>query len=142
MDGEGVGEDQRGAAVRRGVVHRDGDHSAERQAADVRAVDAELVHRRQDRRGIIVAGRAFGRGVAVAVAGIVERDRAARPAEMVELRPPHGFVGADAVEEDDRRRVAAARFLVADRRTRCWSSTRGMRVILAAAAAAALASRA
>ena len=40
--------------------------------------------------------------------------RAAR-AEMLELRPPHAFVRADAVEEDDWRRVAVAGFLVADR---------------------------
>ena len=46
---------------RRRMMHRDRDHPAERQAADVRAVDAQRVHRRQDRRGEIVA-RGAGRG--------------------------------------------------------------------------------
>ena len=56
---------------------RDRDHAAERQPADMRAVDAELAHRREDRGGIIVARRALGRRVAVAIAGIIERDGAA-----------------------------------------------------------------
>ena len=56
---------RRGSATRRlgrGVVHGDGDDSAERQAADVCAVDAERVHRGQDRGGIIVARGAVGGG--------------------------------------------------------------------------------
>ncbi len=78
------------------------------------AADAKLVHGGQDRRGIIVAGRAVGGGVAVAVARIVERDRATSTAEMVELWPPHGFVGTDPVEEDEGGRITTARLLVAD----------------------------
>ncbi len=86
MDGERIGEDQRGAALGRGVMHRDRDHAAQRQAADMRAIDAELAHRGQDRGGIIVARGVLARGVAVAVAGIVEGDGAALVPEMDQLR--------------------------------------------------------
>jgi hypothetical protein len=96
------------------MVHGDRDDTAERQAADVGAVDPERLHRRQERRGVIVARRLLGRGVAVAVAGIVERDRAARLAKMVELWPPDGLVGTDSVEEDEGSRLAAADLLVTD----------------------------
>ena len=86
------------------MVHRDGDHPAQRQAADMRSVDLQRVHRGEDRGGeIVVVGLAVGR-VAVAIAGIVEGDGVARRAEMLELRPPHRLVRADAVEEDDRDR--------------------------------------
>ena len=55
MDREGVGEDQRRAALGRGVMHRDRDHAAQRQAADMRAIDAERLIAGKDRGGIIVA---------------------------------------------------------------------------------------
>src|SRR5260221_10950868 len=77
--------------------------------------NSERIDPGQDRRGIIVAGGASWRGVAVAVARIIERDRAARAAEMIELRVPHGFVRADALEEHDRRRRASAAFHIAQR---------------------------
>jgi hypothetical protein len=48
VDGKRIGEDQRNAAARRGMVHRDGDDSAEREAADVPALDSKPVHRGQD----------------------------------------------------------------------------------------------
>ncbi len=101
------------------VVHRDRDDSAERQSADVGAVDPELGHGGEDHRRIIVARGAFGRAVAVPIAGIIERDGAAFFAEMLELWPPHGFVRADSVEEDDRRvpgpKLSGAGFVIADR---------------------------
>ena len=50
MDREAVGDDQRGAALGRGGMHGDGDHAAQRQAADMGALDAERVHRGEDRR--------------------------------------------------------------------------------------------
>src|SRR5690349_2972679 len=81
----------------------------------MRPLDAESMHRRVDGFGIIVAGRGLGRGVAVAVAGIIESDGAPRPAEVGKLRMPDRFVGADAVEEDDGDGVPAARLLIADR---------------------------
>ncbi len=115
MHGEGVGEDQRGAAFERRMMHGDRDHAAERQAAKVSAGDSERVHRRQDRGGIIVTRRALARRVAIAIARIIEGDRAAGLAEMVELRMPHRFVRADAVEEDDRSGFAAAGFEIAER---------------------------
>ena len=37
---------------------------------------SERVHRGEDRGGKIVAGRAFGREIALAIAGIIERNRA------------------------------------------------------------------
>ena len=55
MDRETVGDDQRGAAIGRGSMHRDRDHAAERQAADMGAVDVQRVHRGEDRGGEIVA---------------------------------------------------------------------------------------
>ena len=102
MRGEAVGEDQRRAGVGRGVVDRDRDDSAERKPADVGLGDAQRRHRRHDRRGIIVAGGAFTRRIAVAITGIVESDRAPFFAKAGELRMPHRLVRADAVQEDDR----------------------------------------
>src|SRR5579884_4562741 len=96
------------------MMHRDRDDSTERQSADVRPVDPELVHPGDDRGSIIVAGGAFGRWVAVAVAGIVECDRAPFAAEMLELRMPHRLVGTDSMKEDNRGCVAGASFHKAD----------------------------
>ena len=115
MNRERIGEDQRSAALGRGVMHCDGDDAAQRQPADMRAIDSELAHRGEDRGGIIVAGSVFGRGVAVAVAGIVERDRAARMPEMDQLAKPYRAVRSDPVEEDYRGIHALAGFVVADR---------------------------
>ena len=75
MVGESVGQDQRRDALRPGGVHRHRHNSAEREAADMRALDSELGHRRKDDCSIIVARHAFVRRVAVAVARIIERDR-------------------------------------------------------------------
>src|SRR5437763_1053270 len=97
------------------MVERDRDDAAEREATDVRVLDAEFAHGREDRRRIIVAARAVGRRIAVAIAGIVERDSAPAAAEMLELRPPHRFVRSDAVEEDDRDRAAAPGLVIAER---------------------------
>ena len=74
----------------------------------MRPADAERVHRREHRRSEIVAGRVFGHRAAVAVAGIVEGERAPAEAEMIELRVPDGLVGADPVQEKDRHAAAAA----------------------------------
>ena len=112
--------------MRRGMVHRDGDDSAQRQAADVGALDLQRVHRGEDGGGeIVVVGLAVRR-IAFAIARIIEGDGVARAAEMIELRPPHRFVRADAVEEDDRRRrdlilgqLDAAKLLDADRALCC-----------------------
>src|SRR5438270_13761772 len=89
VSGESIGENQRGAAARVGVVHGDDDDSAEREAADVGSVHSELVHRGDDGVGIIVARGALWGGVAVAVARIIERDRPAGAAKMVELGVPN-----------------------------------------------------
>ena len=70
--------------------------------------------------------------VAVAVAWIIERDGAAVRAEMVELRAPHGFVGADSVEEDDRRRARRRRPRHSRSQYPLLVMTRGMQRILAA----------
>ena len=78
------------------------------------SLNAERVKRRMNGFGIIVARGAGGRRVAVAITGIIERNRAALAAEMRELRVPHAFVGADAVEEDDRRRIAAPSLNISD----------------------------
>ena len=51
---------------------------------------------------------------AFAIAGIVESQSPPRRSEMLELRSPYGFVGADSVQEDDWN-AAAARLLDADR---------------------------
>src|SRR5437763_1708647 len=72
MIGEGVGENQRRDSLGPSGIHRDRNHAAEREAADVRAADAELGHRRQDGHRIIIARCALGRAVAVAVAGVSE----------------------------------------------------------------------
>src|SRR5207247_5149329 len=58
---------------------------------------------------------AFERGVAVAVPGIVQGDRSALFAEIVELGTPHALVRADSVKEDDGRAAALVHLLIADR---------------------------
>ena len=85
MDGETVGNDQRGAAVRRRGMHGDGDDAAQRQAADVRPVDAQRIHRRED-RAAKSSRVAPSTKLAFAIARIVEGDRPPGRAEMVELR--------------------------------------------------------
>jgi len=114
MDGKGVGEDQRGTKLRRGMMECNRDHAAERQPADVCLVNAEFLQRRDDCRSVIVAGGPVGRGVAVAIAWVIERHRAARLAEVRELGVPHRLVRPNPVEEDDRRLVAASAFGIAD----------------------------
>ena len=123
MSRERIGEDQRRAGFGIGMGHGDGHHAAQRQPADMRAINAKRLHRRQDGGGIIVAGRAFGRRLALAIAGIVERDRAPLVREMLELRMPDGAVRADAVEEDDRHALAVAGFVIADRQSEAgWNA--------------------
>ena len=55
------------------VVHRDGDHAAERQASDMGAGDAELVGRKAC-RGVNGLSWCLRRRIAVAIAGIIEHD--------------------------------------------------------------------
>ena len=110
---EGVGKGQRRASRGCSGVHGDRNDSAERQTADVRLFDPESRHRGEDRGRIIVA-RGVVAELALAIAGIVERERSARPPEMLELRFPHRFVGADSVEENQGRPIAAADFDGAD----------------------------
>ena len=112
--------------MRSGMVHRDGDNPAERQAAEVGLADLQSVHCSEDRGGKIVVVRLAVRWIAFAVARVIEGDGVARAAEMIELRPPHRFVRADAVEEDDRRwrdlilgHLDAANLLDADRALCC-----------------------
>ena len=81
----------------------------------MRPVDPELGHRGEDRGGIIVARRVLGDRVAVAIAGIVERDRPPLVPEMDQLAEPNRAVRPDPVEEDDRGLHALAGFIVADR---------------------------
>ena len=65
----------------------------------MRLSDTESRHRGEERGRIIVACGLVAE-LAVAVAGIIERERPARPPEMLQLRFPHRLVGADSVEEN------------------------------------------
>ena len=96
---KGVGKGQRRASIGCSRVHGDRNDSAERETADVRLSDTESRHRGEDCGRKIVA-RGLVAELAVAVAGIVERERPARPPEMLQLRFPHRLVGADSVEEN------------------------------------------
>src|SRR5512144_1205878 len=111
---ERIGQDQRRTAARDLRVHGDCNDAAEREPADVRAIDFELAHREQDGRRIILATRALRRRVALAIARIIECDRAPLAGKRLELQPPNRFVRTDAVEEDNRQMLAVAGLLIAD----------------------------
>ena len=101
---------------------------AERQPANVRAVDPQCVHPGEDGLSIIVPARSVGRWIAVAIAGIVERDCPARPPEMGELGLPHRLVRSHAVKEDDRN-PAAARFGRSDPPAGCSNARHGPGIV-------------
>ena len=46
---KGVGKDERRATIGRGMMDGDRNHAAERQAADMRAINSKLMHRGNDR---------------------------------------------------------------------------------------------
>ena len=95
------------------MMKGDCNDAPERKAADMRLLDSELRHRRQYCGGEIVAGRAFGCAIAVAVPRIVEGDRTPFLSESLKLRPPYRLVRSNAVKEDDWRAIALARPLIA-----------------------------
>src|SRR5215467_1337497 len=81
----------------------------------MRPLNAKLRHRGENHGPIIVARCALWRRVALPITRIIERDGPPVGLEVIELGPPNGFVGADTMEEHDRRRIANARILIADR---------------------------